>query len=149
MLTARDIMTSNIVTVAPDTEIVEAAKRLLEQHLNGLPVVNEAGRLVGIICQEDLVMQQKKIPLPSFFMLLDSLIPLKSSKSIEREIEKIAAATVEKAMTKNPVTIGPETSIEDIATLMVTKKIHTLPVVEGETLIGIVGKEDVLRTLMP
>lgn len=149
MLTARDIMTSNIVTVAPDTEIVEAAKRLLEQHLNGLPVVDEGGRLVGIICQEDLVMQQKKIPLPSFFTLLDGFIPLKSSKSIEREIEKIAAATVEKAMTKNPVTIDPETGIEDIATLMVTKNIHTLPVVEGETLIGIVGKEDVLRTLMP
>lgn len=142
-------MTSNIVTVAPDTEIVEAAKRLLEQHLNGLPVVDEGGRLVGIICQEDLVMQQKKIPLPSFFTLLDGFIPLKSSKSIEREIEKIAAATVEKAMTKNPVTIDPETGIEDIATLMVTKNIHTLPVVEGETLIGIVGKEDVLRTLMP
>jgi len=149
MLTARDIMTRDIVTVAPDTEIVEAAKRLLEQHLNGLPVVDETGRLVGIICQEDLVMQQKKIPLPSFFMLLDGLIPLKSSKSIEREIEKIAAATVEKAMTKNPVTIGPDAGIEDIATLMVTKNIHTLPVVEEGTLIGIVGKEDVLRTLMP
>ena len=149
MLTARDIMSKDIVTVSPDTEILEAASRLLENHLNGLPVVNKDGRLVGIICQEDLVVQQKKIPLPSFFTLLDGLIPLKSSRTIEREIEKIAAATVEKAMTKDPVTISPETGIEDIATIMVTKKIHTLHVVEGEIVVGVVGKEDILRTLMP
>ncbi|MCK9273858.1 MAG: CBS domain-containing protein [Syntrophales bacterium] len=149
MLTARDIMTKEVITVSPDTEIVEAARLLLSNHLNGLPVVDENGKLAGIICQEDLVVQQKKIPLPSFFTVLDGLIPLKSQKSIEQEIEKISAATVKQAMTKNPVTIEPETEIEDIATLMVSKNIHTLPVLEKGKLAGIVGKEDVLRTIMP
>ena len=149
MLNAHDIMTRDIVTVSPDTEIVQAAKLLLDNHLNGLPVVDDADQLVGILCQEDLIVQQKRIPLPSFFTLLDGLIPLKSQKSIEREIEKIAAATVEKAMSKNPMTVDPRTSLEDIATLMVTHNIHTLPVIDGGKLVGIVGKEDILRTLMP
>jgi CBS domain-containing protein len=51
-------------------------------------------------------------------------------------------------MTPNPVTVGPETDIEDVAKLMVDKKYHTLPVMEGDKVVGIVGKEDVLQTLL-
>ena len=68
---------------------------------------------------------------------------------LEKEIQKIAATTVDQVMTQNPVTIHPDTSIEDIASLMVDENIHTLPVVDGKKLVGVVGKEDILRTLMP
>ncbi|MFH1081172.1 MAG: CBS domain-containing protein [Pseudomonadota bacterium] len=149
MLKARDIMSKNVVCVSPETEITQAAKLLLERHLNGLPVLDQKGLLVGIICQSDLVFQQKKIPLPSVFTLLDSLIPLSSSQQIEAEVEKIAAITVEQAMTPDPVFVGPEATIEDIATMMVRKKIHSLPVVENGRLAGMVGKEDIIRTLIP
>lgn len=146
---AKDIMTTKIITVLPHTPIGEAAKLLIENHFNGLPVVDEKGRLTGIICQDDLIFQQKKIPLPSFFTVLDSLIPLASEKTIEKEVQKISAVTVEKAMTPNPITIGPETEIEDIASLMIKHDIHTLPVLEQGNLVGVVGKEDILKTLIP
>jgi CBS domain-containing protein len=64
-------------------------------------------------------------------------------------MEKIAALTVKEAMTLEPVTVSPETDIEDVAKLMVDKKYHTLPVVEDGKVVGIVGKEDVLKTLLP
>ena len=63
-------------------------------------------------------------------------------------MEKIAALTVKQAMTPNPVTVGLETDIENVAKLMVDKKYHTLPVVVGGKVVGIVGKEDVLKTLL-
>jgi CBS domain-containing protein len=63
-------------------------------------------------------------------------------------VEKIAALKVEQAMTPDPVTVGPETEIQDVARLMVDKKYHTLPVVENGEIVGIVGKEDVLKTLL-
>lgn len=148
MLKARDIMSRDVVCVSADTEISQAAKLLLERHLNGLPVLDHKGVMVGIICQSDLVFQQKKIPLPSVFTLLDSLIPLGSSHQIELEIAKIAAIKVEQAMTPDPVFVGPEANLEDIATIMVRQKIHSLPVLENGKLVGIVGKEDVLRTLI-
>ena len=148
MLKARDIMTRELITVSPGTEITHAAKLLIEKGINGIPVVDEE-KLVGIICQGDLIVQQKRMPIPSLFTLLDGFIPLKTPKHFEREIQKIAATTVDKVMTPDPVTIGPDTSIEDIASLMVDKNIHTLPVVDGKKLVGIVGKEDILRTLMP
>jgi CBS domain-containing protein len=148
MFKAKDIMTLKVVTVSPETKIDLAGKLLLENHFNGLPVVDSEGRLKGIICQDDLIVQQKKFPLPSVFTILDGIIPLTSSKHLEKELQKMAAVTVGQAMTPYPITVSPETTVEEIATLMVTKNIHTLPVVEHGKLVGIVGKEDILRTLI-
>jgi len=148
MLKAKDIMSEELITVTPATPVIEAARILLEKRINGLPVVDEAGRLVGIICQSDLVAQQKRFPIPSVFNLLDGLIPISSPKGLEKEMQKIAASRVAEAMSSNPETVNPEASLEEIATLMVSKGFHTLPVVERGKLVGIIGKEDVLRTLL-
>jgi len=149
MIKAKDIMTAQVITVYPDTEITKAAALLLEKHINGLPVVDREGFVQGIICQSDLMVQQGKIPLPSFFVLLGGTIPLNSQKNIEKEVQKMAAITVSEAMTADPVTVDPETSLEEIATLMVKNNIHTLPVLENGVLAGIIGKEDIIRTLIP
>lgn len=146
MLTAKDMMTKDLITVRPDMEIVKAAEVLLEKGINGVPVV-EGGRLVGILCQSDLIAQQKKLPVPSVFTLLDGFIPLRSTKQFEKAFQKIAATTVADAMTPNPVTVRPETPVEEIAGLMVDRGFHTIPVMEEGRLVGIIGKEDVLRTL--
>ena len=148
MLKVKDIMTKEIISVSPETEIANAAKILLEKRINGMPVIDAFGRLVGIICQSDLVAQQKGIPIPSVFTLLESYIPLTSIKRLDKEMKKIAALTVREAMTPDPVTVSLETDIEEVAKLMVDKKYHTLPVVEGDKIVGIVGKEDVLKTLL-
>lgn len=148
MLKVKEIMNTNVLTLLPETEIAEAAAFLLEKRINGAPVVDESGELVGILCQSDLIAQQKKFPVPSVFALLDGMIPLRSGKSLEKEISKITAITVARAMTPKPVTVGPESTMEDVATLMVNKKFHTIPVVDQGKLVGVVGKEDVLRTLM-
>jgi len=149
MLKVKDIMTKELITVSPDTEIVQATKLLLENRINGIPVTDETGKLVGILCQSDLIAQQKKLPIPSFFTFLDGLITLTSMKQIEKQVQKIAAITVAQAMTPNPVTVQPETDIETVAALMVDNNFHTIPVVDKGELVGIVGKEDVLKTLIP
>ena len=146
MLTVKNIMTRDLITLSPDTEIVHAAKLLLEKGINGIPVVDKKGELVGIICQSDLIAQQKRLPIPSIFTLLDGFIPLASTKHFEKAVQKIAATTVADAMTPNPVTVQTDTSIEELASLMVDKNFHTLPVVDEGKLVGVVGKEDVLRT---
>ncbi len=148
MVTVKEIMTTQVISATPDMGIVEATRLLLENRINGMPVVDSQGRLVGIICQSDLIAQQKRLPLPSYFNLLDSLIPLSSPAKLEKEVQKISATRVAAAMTSNPITVTPWTSIEDVAMLMVNKNFHTLPVVEDGSLVGIVGMEDVLRTLL-
>jgi CBS domain-containing protein len=149
MLKAKDIMTTEPITVSPETEIAHATKLLLENRINGVPVIDETGKLVGILCQSDLIAQQKKLPVPSFFTFLDGFIPLTSMKQFEKEVQKIAATTVSQAMTPNPVVVRPDTGIEEVAALMVDNNFHTIPVVDKGALVGIVGKEDILRTLIP
>lgn len=145
----RDIMTTDLITVRTDMDITEAAKILIGNRINGMPVVNDEGVLVGIICQSDLIAQQKRLPIPNLFTFLDGVIQLSSRKQIEKQVRKIAALKVSEAMTPTPVTVKPETGIETVAALMVDSNLHTLPVVDGGRLVGVVGKEDVLRTLLP
>lgn len=150
MLTAKDIMTTDPITVAPDTDIIKAAGIMLEGHFNGLPVLDDQGAVVGVICRTDLISQQKTLNLPSVFTLLDGFIPIMgSSEAMEKEMEKIAAATVSQAMTTELLTVMPDTTIEEIATLMVDRKAHTLPVLDNGKLVGVIGKEDILLTLVP
>jgi len=149
MLKVKDIMTTEVITVSSETEIVQAAKLLLENRINGVPVTDETGKLVGILCQSDLIAQQKKLPIPSFFTFLNGLITMTSMKQLEKEVQKIAAITVAQAMMPNPVTVRPDTDIEEVASLMVDKSFHTIPVVDDGEIVGVVGKEDILRTLIP
>lgn len=147
MTTVSEIMTRDVITVRPDTPVAEAAKLLLDKRVNGLPVVDDADTLVGIICQSDLITQQKKLPLPTYFTLLDGLIPLTSLGSVERQIKKMSATVVKDAMTLDPVSVSPDSDIQEVANLMVEKNFHTIPVVRDGKLAGIVGKEDILRML--
>jgi CBS domain-containing protein len=148
MLKVKDIMTKEVKTVSPETEITKAAKLLLSERINGVPVVNKTGELVGILCQSDLIAQQKSIPIPSLFTLLDGYIPLTLLNRLDREVEKMVATKVANAMTPDPITVNSDNDIEKVAGLMVEKNYHTLPVVDDGKLVGIVGKEDVLRTLL-
>ena len=148
MLKAGDIMTRELVTLSPETEIAEAAKLLLGKNINGAPVVDDTGKLVGIVCQSDLIKQQKRLPIPSIFTLLDGFIPLTSMKHLEKEVRKITGTTVSHAMTPDPVTVRSDMTIQEVAGLMVDKNFHTIPVVDEGKLVGIIGKEDVLKTIM-
>ena len=148
MLRARDIMTPDPITVSPDMEIVRAAEILLEKGINGVPVLAK-GKLVGILCQSDLIAQQKVLPVPSVFTILDGYIPLGSTKHLEKTVKKIAATNVSDAMTPDPVAVHPDTGIEEIASLMLDRNFHSIPVIDKGKLVGIIGKEDILRTLIP
>lgn len=142
-------MTTEVITIGPEADITEAAKILLDKGVNGLPVVDDAGHLVGILCQSDLVRMQKNLPIPSLFTLLDGFVPLSSSALLEAEVKRIAASKVSDAMSTKVVTIAPDMTIDEIAALMVDKKFHTLPVTDKGRLLGIVGKKDVIKTLIP
>lgn len=148
MIKAKDIMETNVICVTPETEIQAAAKLLLENHINGVPVVDDNQDIIGILCQSDLIFQQKEIPFPPIFTVLDSYIPLASSQKMEEEFKKISAVRVDQAMIKDPVTVSPETPVTEIANLMVEKHFHTIPVTENNKVIGIIGKEDVLKTMI-
>ncbi|MDH4007471.1 MAG: CBS domain-containing protein, partial [Desulfuromonadales bacterium] len=95
MLTAADIMTKEIHTVHPDTEITALAKKFVEYNVNAMPVVDDAGKLVGMVTQTDLVEQDKPLHIPTVISLFDWVIYLESPKKFTEEVRKVTARRVE------------------------------------------------------
>ncbi len=148
MLNASDIMTTEVMTVKKETPLKELAEILYKNRINGVPVVDDEGLLIGIICESDLIRKDKKLHIPTVVALFDAVFYLESSKNIEKEIKQINATTVEELFTRDVVTVDEKTPIDEIATIMTQKKIYTIPVMDGERLVGIVGKGDVIRTFI-
>ena len=148
MLNASDIMTTEVITVKKETPLAELAEILTKNHINGVPVIDDEGLLIGIICESDLIRRDKKLHIPTVVALFDAVFYLESSKKMEKEIQLISATTVEELFTRKVVTVDERTPIDEIATIMTQKKIYTIPVMDGERLVGIVGKNDVIRTFV-
>jgi CBS domain-containing protein len=148
MLNASDIMTTEVITVKPDTGLKELARILYDNHINGVPVVDDAGKLLGVICESDLIRKDKKLHIPTVVTLFDAVFYLQRPKKFEEEIRRINATTVADLYTRDVVSVDEKSPIEEIATLMSEKKVYTIPVMDGEKLVGIIGKGDLIRTLV-
>jgi CBS-domain-containing membrane protein len=147
MLTAKDIMTKEVVTVKPDTSIEDLAKLLVDNEISGVPVVDESGALYGIVTENDLISRNKRLHIPTVVSFLDAAIYLESSKKFEQEVKRVTATKVKDICERKVVTIGEDTPLVDIATVMAEKKVHLLPVVKAGRVVGIVGKRDVVKAV--
>lgn len=147
-LTARDIMTPDPTTVTRDLSVTEAARIMTEKRIGALPVVEE-GKLVGLVTEGDLIMRDVKVEFPTYLHLLDGFImyPPATAK-FESELKKAVGATVEDVMSVEPITVQADTTVADLATLMVDRDVSRLPVLDGSTLVGIVSKSDIVRSLL-
>lgn len=145
MLTAKDIMTKNVITVKPDTSIEELASLLVENRISGAPVVDDSGNLYGIVTENDLISRDKRLHIPTVVSFLDAAIYLESSKKFEQEVKRLTATKVGEICTRKVVTVAEGASITDIATIMAEKKVYLLPVVRSGKVVGIVGKRDMVK----
>ena len=145
MLTAKDIMTKDVLTVTPDTSLEKFAALLMNNQISGAPVVDEGGRLVGIMTENDLINQNKRLHIPTVVSFLDAAIYLESSKKFADEVKRVTATRVGDLCTRAVISISEDTPLTDIATVMAEKKVHLLPVVKSGKVVGIVGKRDVVK----
>ncbi len=148
MIQAKEVMTREVITVGSELPVKELARLLIRHHISGVPVVNEEGNLIGIVTEKDLIDSNKNLHLPTVVTLFDAVIYLESEKHFKEDLKKMAASKVEDIMTHEVVTIEEETTVREIATIMSEKGKNTLPVVRDGKVVGIVGKADIVRTMM-
>lgn len=129
----RDWMTPNPVTVGPKTTVPEAHKLMKERDFRRLPVVDEHGRLIGIVTLGDL---REAGPSSA------------TSLSIFELNYLLAQLTVDKIMTREVVTVSPDATIRDAANLMLKHEIGALPVMEDDKLVGIITESDIFRIIV-
>lgn len=147
-LTARDIMTTDPTTVSPGMSVTDAARLMVENRIGALPVL-DGETLVGIVTEGDLIMQDVKMEFPTYLHLLDGFIMYPPATArFESELRKAVGATVEDVMTTEPVTASVDMSVADLATLIVDQDVSRVPILDGEKLVGIVSKGDIVRSLI-
>lgn len=142
-----EIMTKKAITVKKDTPVDKIAELLFGKGLTGVPVC-ENEKVIGIVTEADLVMQDARFHMPTYIQLLDSFVYFESQKHIEEELHKMLGTTALDVMTKKVISISPDATIEDLADLIVKNHINPIPVCKNNKLVGIVSRADLVKLLI-
>jgi CBS domain-containing protein len=135
----KDLMTTQVVTVGPATPFKDIVARLAEHRVSAMPVVDDAGRVLGVVSEADLLLKEE-FPDP------DQDTPLFWTKRRRLEREKAAGSTARDLMTVALVSISPDATVVEAARRMHHANIKRLPVIgEGGRLVGIVSRSDLLK----
>jgi CBS domain-containing protein len=145
MTLVHDVMTTDVVTAAPDTALDELIRIMLVRGVSGVPVVDDERHVVGVVTEADLVARRGFDPAPRRLLsIVDDALHARHN----RWCLKAAGLTASEIMTVPPETIHPSTDVRHAASRMVTLAIKRLPVVDDDgRLVGIIAQRDVLRLL--
>lgn len=147
-LKVRDVMTTNLVTVHSEDTIKQATVKFALSGISGAPVVDNDGRLVGILSETDileLVMKHQdklRMEQPSLHML--SMPFDRGEEDVREVVAKISETPVKEVMTRAVLTVSPDAQIIETVERMIEKKVNRVPVIEKDTLVGIVTRGDII-----
>lgn len=143
-MVAKDIMTTRVVTVGPETSVEEIARLLLSQHISAVPVVDAGGRLAGIVSEGDLMRRPETATerQPSWWLRI-----VANPETLVRDYAKTHGRHAADVMTDHVVTVSEETPVAEIARLLEERRIKRVPVVRDGKVAGIVSRADLLRGL--
>jgi len=145
---AKDIMTGDVLVARPGDSIEKAARILLENKISGIPVVDADNKVLGIISEQDLMIRAGEFKVPFYITLFDSIIFLENPLRISKYIKKYTASRVEEAMTSRVEVVDENEEISKIVEIMQDKKINRVPVVRHGKLVGIVTRNDILKSMV-
>jgi CBS domain-containing protein len=140
----RDVMTSPVISIEPDTHILQAVRIMLQRHISGLPVVGKDGRLVGIVTEGDFLRRaetgtQRRRPRWLEYLVGPGRLADEYTRSHGRKVEEV--------MTAEPLTVAEDTPLEEVVKVMEKRRIKRLPVLRGNEVVGIVSRANLLHAL--
>lgn len=143
----RHVMSTDVATLRPDATVAEAADALAERRVGAMPVVDAGGALLGLLRDEDLIVSEARVHVPTFLNFLGASIPLPGQmEHLGEELHKVAGSIAADVMERDPVTIGPDDTLEELATRMNSTQVSHVPVVDADgRLVGIVARGDIVR----
>ncbi len=143
---ARDIMTTDVITVSSDTPVPEIARIMAEKGVSGLPVIDEQGCLAGMVSEDDLLLKHQQIKVPYRLALFGLwVVPDEAIADAYKSVR--GGLTAADIMTRNVVSFEEDDDVDEIASVMVKKGINRVPIMSGCRLVGIVTRADILRSI--
>lgn len=141
----RDVMTAEVVTFGVDDDVRTAMETLVAREVDGGPVVDGEGAVVGVLTTGDLIVRQSRLHFPTVIVFLGATLELRR-RDFDDDLEKVLGSSVREVMNEPAITCGPDASLEEAATLMHEHRVSRLPVVDDDgALVGIVSRVDLLR----
>lgn len=137
-------MVKKVITVKREQTLIEAAQIFVKNNISGAPVVDGRGKLVGMLSEKDLF----RALYPDVRDILKDVRLWLGKEKIKHRVEAKRGIMVEKLMIKKIISIDPDAEILEAGSIMLTTKIHRLPVVKNKKLIGIVSRPDIFRNLL-
>ncbi|MBP1875905.1 Hypoxic response protein 1 [Ensifer adhaerens] len=139
---AQDVMTTVVVKLSPDNSVRQAAQIMLDNHVSGLPVVDDDGHLVGLITEGDLI---RRIELGGGVPVIDASLTteVRANAYLRRSSWRVGDA-----MTADPVTVNEDASVSRVAALMQERGIKRIPVLRNDVLVGIISRADLLQAIL-
>lgn len=142
-----NIMTTDVVKVYPDTPVSQIARLMSNHQISGLPVVDDNDQVLGVITELDMVLRNTRFKMPAFFTILDAIIYLERPSHVRKRLEHMLGTTAREIMSSPAFTVTPEATLEELAELMVERRMNPIPVVEADRLVGIVSRSDIIRLM--
>jgi CBS domain-containing protein len=140
---ARDVMVSPVITVKPHSSVQEVAKTLVDRRISAVPVVDDAGKLVGIISEGDLMHRSETGTERQYHRWMIRLVA--GDASLPADYIKAHGRKAADIMTKNVITASPEKPLDEIAILLERNSIKRVPIVRGGQLVGIVSRANIVQ----
>jgi CBS domain-containing protein len=142
-----DLMTSNVISIGPETHVGEIARLMSTHHISGLPVVDAHNQVLGVVTELDMMLRNTRFKLPNFIFIFDMMIPLETKKHYRERLTHVLGTTAREIMSAPAVTISPDAAIEELADLMVERRKNPIPVVKDGQLVGIISRSDIVRMM--
>ncbi|WP_374450368.1 CBS domain-containing protein [Stella sp.] len=142
---ARDVMTTAVHTVTPATPILDVARLLVEKRISAAPVVDAAGRIVGIVSEGDLI-RRSEIGTERHRPWL--LRFLSDPQTLAADYVKSEGPTADAVMTRDVVTVGPDATLDRVAATMERHGIKRVPVVDQGQLVGIISRANLVQAIV-
>lgn len=139
-----EIMTLNAISVQPRTTVIDAARIMLANHVSGLPVLDESGVLVGVVTEGDLL---RRAEIGTEGEQAGWLKVLLQPAAVAADYVATHSRHVSGVMTHNPIFVTPDTSLAEAVHMMLRKHVKRLPVLQGDKLIGVISRADLLKAL--
>lgn len=145
-LRVRDVMTSDLSTVTPDTPLTEVAREIIDERYSGVPVVDDEGTLVGVVEVEDILPQPSQVPFTRI-PVMEFQGEWVEEDDLERYSRELQSSSVERVMRTNPLTVAPDARIGEVLVELVRGPARRIFVLDDGELVGVVTRTDLLASL--
>ncbi len=146
--TVKDVMSKPVITVLPATSLQEAVQLLTDQHISGLPVVNDEGQLVGELTEQDLMVRESGVDAGPYVLLLDSVIYLRNPLNWDKQVHQVLGTSVNDLMRSETHSCKETLPLARAAAMLHNRSTQRIFVIDEQRKpVGVITRGDVVRAL--